>query len=631
MNQLIKPEIINFSDIVKNSNTTQSLNIQSKIISILNVEFTEQNQRRYVANLWMYMNYHATNDFPVNLEDVFHDIGFANKGNAKRTLENNFTVNEDYKTTFLHSEKGQIPREKIMLNIDTFKNLCMIAKTPQGKEMRKYYIKLENITNKIIKEDNENTQKLLTEKDKQLEDKDLQNKRNVESTLKNSFDKRQVVYLIKILIDTETIYKFGHTDDISTRLRTHKCQIAEDIELVYCIESKNKKLLERLLIDYLEQYKFRIKRSINNKLQTELLKVNDIEMVKNKLIDLNNDIKNDELLIIELEHKNIELEHKNIELEHKIIELKNEIIELKQQLSKDDTETIKDLKNKIDILEKNISEYTLGDRIIPVFENKDIVLDRIHKKQQVDKIDPTTLQILETYDCINAVIIKNPDHTYNQIYRSIKSDNVYKDYRWNYHGEEINLTNKITAVGSKVERIIKLDKNKIVVAVYSTKSELCKLLHTGIRRLNKYIEQKKIFDDFYYVNESSYDGEIPDDIDKCEIHNSKQIIETNMDTNEVIIYKTMKALYDKRGITRSALRECIKNNRICDKYKWEYVNNDHNKNNSKKVKELNIKTNTFIIYDSLKNAHTKLDITVHKLRTIINNKSILNDCIYEFC
>ena len=35
----------------------------------------------------MYMNYHHTNDYPINLEHVFKMIGFANKENAKRTLK----------------------------------------------------------------------------------------------------------------------------------------------------------------------------------------------------------------------------------------------------------------------------------------------------------------------------------------------------------------------------------------------------------------------------------------------------------------------------------------------------------------------------------------------------------------
>lgn len=56
------------------------------------------------------MHYHPTNDYPINLEDVFKMIGFANKRNAKRTLDNNFIINEDYKITVLNSEHGQFAR-----------------------------------------------------------------------------------------------------------------------------------------------------------------------------------------------------------------------------------------------------------------------------------------------------------------------------------------------------------------------------------------------------------------------------------------------------------------------------------------------------------------------------------------
>ena len=624
--ELITPETINFTELVRNSNTTLSLSneYQSKMITLLNTEFTESQQQWYIANLYIYMNYHPTNDYPINLENVFKMIGFANKGNAKRTLENNFTKNEDYKITILPSEKGQMAREDIMLNIDTFKSLCMLAKTDKGKEIRKYYVKLENIHNKIIKQEIEEQKQLLLEKDtllqdsfKQLENKDLEKKREVEMTLKNSFNKRCLVYLIKITINDEIIYKFGHTDDIVTRLRAHKNQISEDIELVYCIESKDNKMLERLLIDYLEQYKFRIKRTINDKQQTELLKVNDIQMVKDKLIELNKDIENDKLLITKLKNKIIDLEIENIQL--------------KQQSLEDESQKINELKNKIERLEKTILDYKLGDnKIKPFIENEDTIEDRIYKKRQVDKIDPTTLQIIETYECINSIIIKNPELSYNGIYRSIKKNNVYKDFRWNYNGEKINPTNKILTDGNKIEKVIELDKNKKFVKIYPTKSELCKLLHIGLVKLNRYIEEEKILNEFYYVNESSYNGDIPYEFVNYEIHNSKQIRETNTETNEIIIYQTMKELYEKRGISRCTLRKCIKNNRVCDKYKWEYVNDTQNKNNSKQVRETNTETNEIIIYKSMKELYTKLNITLEKLRYVIKNQEIINDCKYEF-
>jgi phage anti-repressor protein len=551
-------------------------------------------------------------------------LGFANKGNAMKTIKSNFTLDEDYKKLLFRTEKQVIDgkntggaglnHETVMLNVDTFKNLCMIAKTPKGKEIRKYYVKLENIHNKIIKQELEEHKHKLQEKETLLENKDLEKKREVEMTLKNSFDKRNLVYLIKIIINDEIIYKFGHTDDIITRLRTHKNQIGEDIELVYCIESKDKKMLEKLLIDYLEQYKFRVKRTINNKYQTELLKVNDIQMIKDKLIEFNKDVENDKLLVIKLKNK--------------IIDLENENIELKKQLLKD--EYVNELKNKIEELEKCILEYKLDDNNNkPFIENEDIVEDRIHKKRQVDKIDPTTLNILETYDCINTIIIKNTEYSYNGLYRSIKKNNVYKGFRWNYTGEKINPTNKIVKDSSKIERVIQLDKYKKFVKIYSTKSELCKFLHIGLVKLNKYIEEEKILNEYYYINESSYNGNVLDN-NNYEIHNSKQIREINVETNEIIIYKTMKELYEKRGISRDTLRKCIKNNRLCDKYKWEYVNDVQNKNNSKKIKEIDIKNDTFIIYDSMKKVFTKLNITYEKLRYIIKTQEIINDCKYEF-
>jgi len=164
MNQLIRPETINFNELVKNSNTTLSLNLQTKMVTLLNEEFTEEQQKWYIANLFMYMNYHPTTDYPINLETVIKIVGFAHKKNAKRTLENNFIEGEDYKVLLLPTEKqkndnrGGHNEETIMLNMDTFKNLCMLVKTPEGKAIRKYYVKLENINNTIVKMEMEDQQ-----------------------------------------------------------------------------------------------------------------------------------------------------------------------------------------------------------------------------------------------------------------------------------------------------------------------------------------------------------------------------------------------------------------------------------------------------------------------------------------
>ena len=133
MNKIITPKAINFKELVKNSNTTLSLNVQTKMVEVMNEEFTESEQQWYIANLYVYMNYHATNDFPINLENVFKMIGFANKGNAMKTIKSNFIENEDYKTLLFHTEKQKKTDEtrihrfsKIVLFYNTKKIPCII-------------------------------------------------------------------------------------------------------------------------------------------------------------------------------------------------------------------------------------------------------------------------------------------------------------------------------------------------------------------------------------------------------------------------------------------------------------------------------------------------------------------------
>jgi hypothetical protein len=67
-NELVIPETVNFTELVKSSNTKLSFNCQSKMVDLLNQEFTEQESQWYITNLYIYLNYHPTNDYPINLQ-----------------------------------------------------------------------------------------------------------------------------------------------------------------------------------------------------------------------------------------------------------------------------------------------------------------------------------------------------------------------------------------------------------------------------------------------------------------------------------------------------------------------------------------------------------------------------------
>ena len=272
MNQIV-PKSINFSELVKSSNTTLSLNLQNQLVERLNTNFTEEEQRWYVANLYMYMNYNQTDDYPINLENVFKMIGFANKGNAMKTIQSNFTEGEDYKKLLFRMEKqvkngkdlggAGLNKEDVMLNVDTFKNLCMLAKTERGKQIRKYYVKLENVYNELVKEEigqkqlEIQKQKELLEKEKQTADKLLEEKDRYIAQLKQQEAVSHLYIAHNPVI--KNLHKIGiftstKTNDVFVRQENHKSSNPH-FEYLFTYETKNAKMIEDLVKLLLKHFK----------------------------------------------------------------------------------------------------------------------------------------------------------------------------------------------------------------------------------------------------------------------------------------------------------------------------------------------------------------------------------------
>lgn len=250
MNQLIKTETVDFKTLINNNSI--SLTVQTRLTEAITNEFTDEESNWYIANLYMYMNYHPTDEFPINLDNILKLIGFAHKKNAKRTLENNFTEGEDYKIIKLPREQNQnaaapygaagskniggggLNHETIMLNVDTFKHLCMLIKTEQGKKIRKYYVKLENIYNQLVREELQN--KIL-----ELEQSHSNDKHNI---LVTSFDNRKVVYLGYI---GNNKIKYGWSNSLKQRVDDHRKVYGKHFTLIHVTEcAYNKTLEERL-------------------------------------------------------------------------------------------------------------------------------------------------------------------------------------------------------------------------------------------------------------------------------------------------------------------------------------------------------------------------------------------------
>jgi hypothetical protein len=74
-----------------------SMDFESIHRRILFESLTYEEKGMFAMKLHLHEFYHETDDFIINLEDIFKIYGFTNKGNAKRALENNFSEGLDYK------------------------------------------------------------------------------------------------------------------------------------------------------------------------------------------------------------------------------------------------------------------------------------------------------------------------------------------------------------------------------------------------------------------------------------------------------------------------------------------------------------------------------------------------------
>ena len=100
--------------------------IIKKLLSKIKEKFTDFEQQLFLSSFYCYLNCDPINDFVIDLDNVWQWLGFSSKFNAKRLLENNFTINNNYKLLLLQSAKqsnqtkGGHNKETFMLNIETF-------------------------------------------------------------------------------------------------------------------------------------------------------------------------------------------------------------------------------------------------------------------------------------------------------------------------------------------------------------------------------------------------------------------------------------------------------------------------------------------------------------------------------
>ncbi|HYX18347.1 MAG TPA: hypothetical protein VE944_29070 [Nostoc sp.] len=98
--------------------------------------------------------YYSTEKYPVEFEVAWKVLGYSRKDSAKRKLTSYFNQDTDYR---LHSNVESAPdgglthREDIYLTVECFKEMGMLAKSEEGKQIRKYFLQCEAIAKEAVR------------------------------------------------------------------------------------------------------------------------------------------------------------------------------------------------------------------------------------------------------------------------------------------------------------------------------------------------------------------------------------------------------------------------------------------------------------------------------------------------
>ena len=73
--------------IEKNPITTLTNTYQNRLLTKIQNNFSNENQKLFIASFYAYLNYNSKTDFVIDLDNIWKWLGFSHKDKAKRLLE----------------------------------------------------------------------------------------------------------------------------------------------------------------------------------------------------------------------------------------------------------------------------------------------------------------------------------------------------------------------------------------------------------------------------------------------------------------------------------------------------------------------------------------------------------------
>ena len=488
-----------------------------ELFQVMNGQMTTEQEQIFMASHYLYLQHGSDNTkFVVDFDDVWKNVDFSKKVNAKRLLEKNFTEQIDYKKVELPKIKsnnegkpafllGGAPpllggascddaiwggqnKETILLTVDCFKNFCMIAATSKAKVIRTYYIKMENIMHEYYKnfkiknevlqntlQHSQNTLQL-SQSALQLSQRETAIKRH--EVLIESNKNKWVVYFCRIQLydDGSFILKIGETTDIKSRMEALSCDFGASTIVLDVFNCENSLRFERFLHNSEEivKYKYSHLEHKNKTFSTEAYRIPSqkeydkmVKFAKSELSKYNS-----------MEMMKLRVEEKRIDLFATIIPLCKNFDEIMTVLNKVTTCNIESQTEFIASREEPpptsepiqyVKQEPEPEPIKEAASNSTGPIVQIYHKDNLKKVVQVFNSIMEATRDFNY---NNKTASFTAVKKAHQNKTIYLDYRWHFisNRQELGL-NEPRDIGKTVitqERnqgqvaMLNIDKTKII-------------------------------------------------------------------------------------------------------------------------------------------------------------------------
>uniref|UniRef100_A0A6C0HWB0 MSV199 domain-containing protein n=1 Tax=viral metagenome TaxID=1070528 RepID=A0A6C0HWB0_9ZZZZ len=372
---------LNIVELIEKNPISRLSNVyNNKLLIKIKDNFTSFEQQLFVSSFYCYLNYDKNLDFVVDLDNIWKWLGFSTKQMAKLLLEKHFKIDIDYKPA-LGDSKASLDQENldqasvltnlvnhkislnnvikqdekwggqnkqtIMLTIKCFKSLCLKAQTKKAGEIHEYYMKMEEVMHQIVEEETDELRLQLEQKDNII----LEKENTIINTKKEKQRAVEQATIAQFPLNTECIYfgtidntneagekliKFGHTNDLSTRVLDHHKKYNNFI-LTAAFRVQNKVEIENLIKTY-PKIKRQIRNiEVNGKNKTEIIAYDSTNFTIERLSKHIKDIIHSKTYSIDnfnkLMQQNEMLENENKELKEEIEKDKTTITKLTLEMN----------------------------------------------------------------------------------------------------------------------------------------------------------------------------------------------------------------------------------------------------------------------------------------------------------